>query len=396
MDKQVRWQVNPVLVKELRSRMRGVRAFATLTGVLVILGLFSFSLYRMVLATSRYSSMPLSPQIGQALFAGLVFLELMMVSAVTPSVTAGAISGEQEKETYEMLLATPLHPASILWGKLISALSYVLLLIFAAVPMASLVFIFGGVTIRDMFKAAVMLMVIAVMFGVIGLFMSALFGRTGRATALSYLVILLMLFGPLFVAIVVGVMKQSDPPRWLLFPSPISALGSALMPSTNTQSISSMFWMLGNTPAWILGSPQISYTDIPRPLYHFSLPLYGAITLVCYFLATRLVRPARRWKFQWPEILLALVLVVGFLGVTILAYGMTTNRYENYLTNPLATSTPAPVMTRPIIAPPPSPGFPSVVETAVPQSYPAPGVSPAQPGIFPGGTPTAFPYPPKG
>ena len=149
--------VNPVLVKELRSRMRGARAFVILTGVLLLLGAVCYALYRIVLATSGYTRSPLSPQIGQTLFIAIVLLELMMVCFITPAVTAGAISGEREKLTYEMLLATPMRPSSILWGKLVSALSYVFLLIFAAVPMASLVFIFGGVAPRDMIKALVIL-----------------------------------------------------------------------------------------------------------------------------------------------------------------------------------------------------------------------------------------------
>ena len=114
MHGRLRLGINPIIVKELRSRMRGARAFAVLTGTLLLLATVSYALYRIVLAATRYSSSPLSPQIGQSLFAGLAFLELMMVCFVTPAVTAGAISSEQEKLTYEMLLATPMRPASIL------------------------------------------------------------------------------------------------------------------------------------------------------------------------------------------------------------------------------------------------------------------------------------------
>ena len=93
----VRWisrlrpEPNPIVVKELRSRMRGWRAFAILTSILLLLGGASYGLYRIVLTTSRYSSTPLSPQIGQVLFLGLAFLELMMVCFITPAVTAGSI-----------------------------------------------------------------------------------------------------------------------------------------------------------------------------------------------------------------------------------------------------------------------------------------------------------------
>lgn len=323
-----RWQPNPIIVKELRSRMRGIRAFATLTFTLLILAAFNYAIYQIVMATARYSYSPVSPQLGQGLFSSLAFLELVIICAITPSVTAGAISGEQEKLTYEMLLNTPINPAGILWGKLVSALSYIMLLLFAAVPMASLVFVFGGVTPRDMIKTFAVLICVAVMIGVIGLFFSALFGRTGRATALSYLVVLALLFGPLFISIGYNIIRQTEPPRWITIPSPISALSSALSPSVNPQFFASTFWMLGGG-FWSSMAAPISYTSIPRPIYHYSLPLYGVITLVLYLLATRLVRPTRRWRITWNDALISLILLLGLTGLTTLAFFATTNRYEN-------------------------------------------------------------------
>ena len=263
MNQTAKWELNPIIVKELRSRMRGMRAFAILTGSLILIGAFGYALYRMTLASTQYTSSPISPQVGQMLFTGLAFMELMIIAAITPSITAGEISGEKEKQTYEMLLTTPLSPSKILWGKLVASMSYVFLLVFAAVPMASLVFIFGGVALRDMLKTLVVLFVVAVMFGVIGLFMSALFGRSGRATVLAYLAIAVLLFGPLFIAVLVGVMKQSDPPYWIMMSSPISVLASAFAPSVNVQSISGTFWMLGSPVYWLLGGPPVSLTSIP-------------------------------------------------------------------------------------------------------------------------------------
>ena len=313
--------------------MRGARAFITLTFALVLIAVFSFILYRIVISASVYSYIPLSPQIGQALSAGLGFLELMLVSAITPAITAGAISGEKEKQTYEMLLATPLHPFAILWGKLVSGLSYVFLLVFVAVPMSSLIFIFGGVTARDMLKTLVILMVIVVMFGVIGLFMSALFERTGRATAASYLVVISMLFGPIFIATAAGILSAESPPRWILVFSPISALASALSTSANLQDMSGISGMLGNPLNWMWGAPAISQTEIPRPLYHYSIPIYIAITFILYIITTRLVRLTNRWRIHWTEALVILTVSLGFIGLMFLAYLATANRYEYFLQN---------------------------------------------------------------
>ena len=339
---RLRFEINPIVVKEVRSRMRGGRAFATLTGVLIFLAAFSFTIYEMVQVAGRNSYTPLSPMVGQTVFAGLALLELIMVCAVAPSVTAGAISSEREKMTYDMLLATPLSPLSILWGKLVSSLSYIVLLIFAAVPLTSLVFIFGGVSARDMLKGWLIIFVTAIMLCVIGLFMSSLFGRTGRATALTYMVVLLLLFAPIFGAVGVGVMRQTDPPGWVLFASPISALFSAMQPSVSISNISNTFWVIGSF-YWIAGSSYWDPNAIPRPIYHYSLVFYGALTLVLYLLSTRLVKPTRRWQIRWAELLVGLALILGYAGLVGLAYMATTGHYENYTQAIEATEAPAPV-----------------------------------------------------
>jgi len=335
------FEINPIIVKELRSRMRGMRAFLTLTLSLLLMGLILYALYQVAIASSQYSTSPISPQIGQILFTGLVFLLLFLIAAITPSITSGEISGERERQTYEMLMTTPLSPARILWGKLFASMSYVFLILFAAVPMASLIFIFGGINPRDMFKALIALVVITVMFGVIGLFYSTLLNRSGRATVMSYLTIGLLLFGPIFAAMLSGILRQQDPERWIMTPSPIMVLASTFQPSVNPESISSAFWMLGNPIYWILGAAPVSYDSIPRPAYHFGLPLYLFITLALYLLSTRLIRPVRRWKIYWYEGLLILILLLGLLGLTSIGYLASTNRYEHII---IASPTPTPIL----------------------------------------------------
>ena len=322
-------RANPIIVKELRSRMRGWRAFAVLTGALVLMGGISYLLYRIVLAATQYDSTPVSPQIGQAVFVGLMVVELMIVCFITPAVTAGSISGEREKLTYEMLLATPLRPASVLWGKLISALSYVFLLILAGIPMASLVFIFGGVALVDMVKSLVVLLATTVTLGVIGVFMSALLRRTVTATVLSYLSVLALLIGPLLVYIFVGVLRQAEPPRWILIPNPVSALFSALAPSTPQGGgfLNQLSWVLSGALGMLDGR-SMSSARIPRPLYHYTLPLYGLISLVFYAWATRLVRTTRRWRIRWREALIGLACLVALLGVVAIPFLLTAGRYE--------------------------------------------------------------------
>jgi ABC-2 type transport system permease protein len=382
-------EANPILVKEIRSRMRGPRAFIVLTVVLLLLGVVSYALYRIIVLTSSYSRTPLSPQIGQALFVGLAVLELIMVCFLTPAITASAISTEREQQTYEMLLVTPLLPGSILRGKLVSALSYVFLLLFAAVPMASLVFIFGGVAPRDMLRTFVVLLAVAVTLGMIGVFMSAWLKRTARATVVSYLVVLFLLLGPFLVYALVAILRQAEPPRWILIPDPLSALFSALLPSLPGSDPGTglvvLGMILGGQPGVMNGSP-LSSTGVPRPLYHYSLLLYAALTLVLYLLAVRLVQPVHRWRLARREALGALALLFLLAGTGLLAFTTTAGRYD--YEPPPPRPTPAPVV---VMAPPPS-AVRKVVK-AEPTAPPPPTPTPVPANASPLATPTPLPSP---
>ena len=67
---------------------------------------------------------------------GLFFLgQYLLALLLTPSLAAGAIAGEKERKSYEMLLASPLPPAAIVLGKLLASLCFVSVLLAASVPM---------------------------------------------------------------------------------------------------------------------------------------------------------------------------------------------------------------------------------------------------------------------
>jgi ABC-2 type transport system permease protein len=360
--------INPIIVKELRSRMRGGRAFVILTGMLILLAGATYGLYRVMLVGASYSTL-LSPTIGQTLFVGLVLLELMIICFVTPAVTAGAVSSEREKLTYEMLLSTPLSPVSILWGKLVAALSYVLLLIFAAVPLASLVFIFGGVTTWDMLNALIVLLSVTVLLGVVGLFFSVWLGRTARATVMSYLFVLLLVGAPVILYILIGILRQEVPPRWILIANPVSALFSAIQASLPAQGPGNVFQALGMALTGNLGWMTGMNTGVPRPLYHYSLPLYAGLTLLLYLASAAMVKPFQRWRFSYSGMASLLVLLFLLGGGTAWGFLSTASQYEMSSLLP----TPAPHMD--MMAPPP----PVMVERAVPLRPAPDAIPPATP-----------------
>ena len=189
--------------KELRGRMRGRRAFVILTVYLVLLAAFAWMMElileqqhgRGVGAAAAFSS----AAVGQGVFGALMMLEMLLVVALAPAFTAGSISSEREKQTLDLLATTPVSSLAIVIAKLLSALTYLFILIFASIPLTALVFVFGGVGPDDVLRGYAVLLATAVGLGSVGLFFSALMKRTQAATIATYFGVLFATLGTFFV-----------------------------------------------------------------------------------------------------------------------------------------------------------------------------------------------------
>jgi ABC-2 type transport system permease protein len=319
--------LNPIIIKEMRGQMRGSRAFWILTGYLLGLGALVYFLYRIVISSvnGRFGpgGLPQSAYIGQILFISLAFLELIFIALLTPALTAGTISGEVERRTFDMLMATPLRPASVLWGKLVASLGYIQLLILAAIPLFSIVFLFGGMVLRDAIQAVGLMVLVAITYGTMGLFFSALTRRTGRAVALTYLVAFIFIFGTAFAYITaIALQGGGTPPQALLYLNPISAMQSAIMTPETMDSVYGMGSIITIFFMALSGGRDIMGYSSPiaaaRPLWQYTTALYLALTLVFYLLTTQLVKPVRRWRVGRMGLIggvLALLLTVGGLAL---------------------------------------------------------------------------------
>jgi ABC-type transport system involved in multi-copper enzyme maturation permease subunit len=183
---------NPVILKELRGRMRGRQAFILLTVYLGLIAVFILLVYNLLGLTSSITWDPSARQgAGKAIFGTVVLLELLLLSFIAPGLTAGAITSERERQTFEILRTTLLSARSLVLGKLSSALSFLFLLILSALPIQSLAFLLGGVGLGEMIASSLMLVVTAVFFCTLGIFFSSFMKRTLSATVASYAVILL-------------------------------------------------------------------------------------------------------------------------------------------------------------------------------------------------------------
>jgi ABC-type transport system involved in multi-copper enzyme maturation permease subunit len=234
-----RWRltsgISAIIVKELRGRMRGRRAFIVMTLHVLLLTLFAWMFQRLSeesLAGQGFGGQPTygSASVGRGVFIGLMMLQTLMVAVLAPAATAGAISSEREHQTLELLAVTPISSLAIVLGKLLSALAWVFVLILASIPVTALVFVFGGVAPDDMLRGYAVLFATVVGLGSVGIFFSALTRRTGASTGLTFVATLAVVVGSVFIWIFLsntsedsstGLRKQ--PPEALLYLNPFVA-----------------------------------------------------------------------------------------------------------------------------------------------------------------------------
>ncbi len=174
---------NPVLIRELLVNLRSPRAFALQFVYVSLLG-------AMVYFAWPANEGQVSSGAAQRLFDLFFLGQFFLVALVAPTFAAGSITGEKERKTYEMLLASPLMPTSILIGKLLSSLTYLVILIISSLPLIILCFLLGGILLSEIARAYLILILAAGTFGLLSLACSSYFGRTSSALVVSYLVIL--------------------------------------------------------------------------------------------------------------------------------------------------------------------------------------------------------------
>lgn len=177
--------MNPMIRKELRQRMRERRGWILPSLYLVVLGAIVAFAYFLTTSERGRSSVQGST-VGVVMFLTLAYAQLALLLLMAPIFSAGSITIEKEQKTMAALLTSLLTVGQIWWGKFVSSLLFVLLLLVTSLPVLSMAFAFGGVGPWEVFSATVTTVIVLAFMNAIGLYCSSAFRRSIHATAVSY------------------------------------------------------------------------------------------------------------------------------------------------------------------------------------------------------------------
>ena len=196
---------NPIIGKELITVMRSRAALAlaiVFTAVLAAVALFMWPATG-VTAVGDGSKAGLYSRL---FFNTLLCSQLLLLALFSPPFAATSVVGERERNTWETLYYTGLGSFRILVGKLVGAVVFLLILVVLSLPAGSACLLLGGVSLKEMFTAYLILIMAGFVFGLIGLAFSA-FMRSSFASLIGSYAALLVLCGATFMPLLLL-------PRW--------------------------------------------------------------------------------------------------------------------------------------------------------------------------------------
>jgi ABC-2 type transport system permease protein len=290
------WE-NPVLIKEIRTRMRGNRAFVLFTTHLLILVLVISLVYAFSLSSlSANSSLEQRRISGKMIFGLLLWMELLTVSFLAPALTSGMISTERERQTFDLVRVTLLPARSLVLGKFTAGLAFIFLLLFTSLPLQGPAFLVGGVLPEEILIGILILVVTAIAFCALGMFFSSLFSRTQVSTTLTYAVAITLVFGiPMIFLIILSLFGGMGASIDRFSPAQLSVLlilGWLLVCITPLATmIGTEIYLLQERNLWLIQVPLNNQVTVkllsPWIVY---IAVYLIISLILIWQSIRLVR----------------------------------------------------------------------------------------------------------
>lgn len=195
---KIRW--NPIVKKDLQVTARSMRLSWGLFAYDVVLVL-AFLLALAVIqgeSSNYYSSRNIYSYLIY-LFPVLAIAQVCIVALIAPIITASSISGEKERQTFDIMLTTCMSPFSIVLGKVVSAVIRILFFVAAGMPVMALSFVVGGLAWSSLLYFVLTIILLSVFSGSIGIFCSSFCRKSISAVVLSfviYFVVYILTFVP--------------------------------------------------------------------------------------------------------------------------------------------------------------------------------------------------------
>ena len=183
---------NPIIHRELVGMLRTGKALALQVGLVLVLAAL------VVLRWPSEARVDMSYDQSQQVLSIFAYGLMVGVILLAPVFPATSIVRERQQGTLWLLLNSPMSSVTILFGKLIGTLGFVLLLLVLSLPAAAACYTMGGVDLVGQLMHVYMILFLAAMqYATLGILISTYSSSTDSALRVTYGLILAMALLPL-------------------------------------------------------------------------------------------------------------------------------------------------------------------------------------------------------
>lgn len=202
----MKFHLNPIVKKDLQVTSRSMRLSWGLFGYEAVLTLAFLGVMLIIQAEGN------SVYGGSNLYSYLIYLfpvlavsQVGIVALITPIITASSISGEKERQTFDIMLTTCMSPFSIVLGKVISAVLHILFYVAGSLPIMALSFVVGGMSWMNLLYFILAITLFATFSGSIGIYCSSVCRKSITSVILSF-VFYFVIYGMSFLLTLVDML----------------------------------------------------------------------------------------------------------------------------------------------------------------------------------------------
>lgn len=178
-------RLNPIVKRDVRVQSRsmkicwGVFAYELILALVFFLAMFIIQQENMYSTNNIYSALVW-------LYPVLAVTQLVILGVIVPVRTASSISGEKERQTFDIMMTTGMTPFSVIMGKVMTAIVQSMLFVIASMPVMALSFVIGGMSWSYLFWFFAIALLISLFSASIGILCSSLCKRSVSAVIMSY------------------------------------------------------------------------------------------------------------------------------------------------------------------------------------------------------------------
>lgn len=290
--------LNPVFRKDMRVFFRNIKVYIGMVIYLIILTFITKITLNSFISSYNVG---FNPEMVMTSYLVMIGFQMLAITFVVPAFTSSSISGEIERQTLDFLLITRMTSWDIVFGKLLSSIMLVCLMIVSSMPIFAVVFYYGGISIWGFIFNTIFLIIYSAFIGSVAILFSTMLKKTVAATAVSNLFVLGLSVGTITaVVFIAGIanyyISDSDIGELILGIVCMAILSFnpivSFMSIIDTQRGSSVVWD---------GIGSMMDIDINLPfiqVWHIMAAMYLVASYLILKLAAKNIRPAMRVKYK--------------------------------------------------------------------------------------------------